>query len=447
MSDYDNRLKLVYAPDDKPRSTKDTIIYSLQWILIMFYPVVWGYAIVGVGVGFSEEVLAGYMGRVVLMIGISTLIQATLGHRLSMVSGPNIIPSLAIMSAFAVGGQEYALLSFNAYIIAGIIVAVLGLLNVFSYVKKVWTPLVLGSMIMMIGLTTSFVGMSLIAKFSTGWPYFAGIFLALLAGYLSIKGKGILATIPVLITIVLGYLIFIVGGNFDWELVNSMPLFALPEVFPYGFEIPPVDLIITMTIVNIFAAINLYGNVEGYSEIVGTKVSDKRQKKYFTVFGLIEGVIPSIFGVPSTVAYGENLGFVLLTRVASRFFIIVASVAFIILSFFGKMGGLMAAMPDPVAGAVLLGVASTLIGIGAQNMTNSKKFETREIFIVGFSVFFALGTSMLPQEFFDSIPRLVATLLNNSVILVIILVIILEQIVFRENKEEEKKNEKRIEKI
>lgn len=98
----------------------------------------------------------------------------------------------------------------------------------------------------------------------------------------------------------------------------------------------------------------------------------------------------------------------------------------------------MAAMPDPVAGAVLLGVASTLIGLGAQNMTNSKNFGTREIFIVGFSVFFALGTSMLPQEFFDSMPRLVATLLNNSVILVIILVIILEQIIFRENKKKER---------
>ncbi len=424
-------VKLEYKLEEKPRNTKDTIIYSLQWILIMFYPVVWGYAIVGVGVGFSETVLAGYMSRVVLIIGISTLAQVTLGHKLSMVSGPNIIPSLAIMSAFAVGGKEYALLSFNAYIIAGVFVAILGLLNVFSYIKKVWTPLVLGSMIMMIGLTTSFVGMELIAKYNTGWPYFAGIFLALLAGYLSIKGKGMLATIPVLITIVVGYFIFIVGGRFDWALVNSMPVFSLPKIFPYGFEIPPLDLIITMTIVNIFAAINLYGNVEGYTEIIGTKVPEKKQKRFFTVFGLAEGVLPSIFGVPSTVSYGENLGIILLTRVASRFFIIIASIVFIILSFFGKMGGIMAAMPGPVAGAVLLGIASTLIGLGAQNFTKSEKFQTREIFIVGFSIFFALGTSMLPNEFFNSVPRLVATLLNNSVILVIILVIILEQIVFR----------------
>ena len=65
------------------------------------------------------------------MIGVSTLVQVTLGHKLTMVSGPNIIPSLAIMSAFTVGGREYSLLSLDAYIIAGIIVALIGLVNVF----------------------------------------------------------------------------------------------------------------------------------------------------------------------------------------------------------------------------------------------------------------------------------------------------------------------------
>lgn len=432
MNETSSQFRLVYGPDDKPRSLKDTIIYSVQWIFIMFYPVVWGYAIVGLGLGFSGDVLASYMGRVVLMIGVSTLAQALFGHRLSMVSGPNIIPSLAIVAAFAVGGQEYALLSFNAYIIAGIIVTILGGFGVISHIGRVWTPLVQGAMIMMIGLVTSFTGMEMIAAYQATWPYFVGIFLALLCGWLSIKGKGILATIPVLISIVLGYLIFMLGGKFDWELVRSMPTFVMPKLFPYGMGMPPIDLIVIMTLVGIFSAVNLYGNVGGYTNVIGIKVDSKEEKKYFTVFGLVETVLASILGVPVHTAYGENLGFLLLTRVASRFFIIIASIGFIVLSFFGKMGGLMAAMPEPVAGAVLLGVASTLIGIGANTMTQSEKFETREIFLVGFSVFFALGTSMLPAEFFNSLPRLVGTLLNNSVILVIVLVILLEQLLFRE---------------
>ena len=433
MSDSQNRLKLVYGPDDKPKDIKDTFIYSLQWVLIMFYPVVWGYSIVGLGLGFEGDMLGTYMSRVVLMIGVSTLIQAAMGHRLSMISGPNIITSLAVIAAMTVGGKEYALLSFNAFIISGIIVAILGALGLISYIGKVWTPLALGAMVMMVGLSTSFVGMGLIASYEATWPFYIGILLALVTGWLSIKGKGILATIPFLVTIIAGYAIFMVGGKFNWALVNSMPNFVLPKIFPYGMEIPPVDLIITMLIVQIFGAVNLYGNVEAYSDIIGAKTDGKQEKRYFTVFGLVEGVVAPMFGVPPYVAYGENLGFVLLTRIASRYLVIIASIIFIVLSFFGKMGGLMAAMPEPVAGAVLLGVASTLIGIGADTVKGGgKKFATREIFIVGFSIFLALGTSRLPQEFFESLPKLVATLLNNPVIFVIVLVIIMEQIVFRE---------------
>lgn len=428
-----NLLKLTYGPDERPASLKDTVIYSLQWVLIMFYPVVWGYAIVGVGLGFTGDDLASYMSRIVLMIGVSTLIQTVMGYRLGMISGPNIIPSLAIVSAMVIGGKEYALLSFHAFIIAGIFISIIGALGLISYIGKIWTPLAQGAMIMMIGLSTSFTGMEFIASYQSSWPFYVGILLALLSGYLSINGKGMIANIPVLITIVSGYLVFMIGGKFDWSLVNDMPIVVAPQVFPYGFALPPLDLIITMCIVMLFVAVNLYGNLGGYANIVGEKITDKQERRAFTILGIVETAIASIFGVPTHTAYGENLGFALLTKIASRFLVVIASIIFIILSFFGKVGGLMAAMPKPVAGAVLLGVASTLIGLGADTVKrNGKTFETREIFIVGFSVFLALGVSKLSQTFFDTLPKFVATLLNNPVIFVIILVIGLEQIIFRE---------------
>jgi len=434
VSENQNSFHLVYGPNDKSRSAKDTVIYAIQWIFIMFYPVIWGYVIVGLGLEMSGGELANYMTRVVFMIGVSTLIQVLTGHKLAMVSGPNIIPSLAIVAAYTVGGKEYALQSFNAYIIAGIVVAILGGCGIISLIGKVWTPLVSGSMIMMVGLTTSSTGIANIASFGATFPFYFAVLIALLCGFLSLRGKGMIATIPVLIAIVVGYVGFIAMGKFDWQLVQSMPLFTYPTIFPYGFTFPPVDLIFTMIIVNIFSAVNLYGNVQGYTGIIGVKTNVKDERRYFTVFGLVEGVLTGIFGVPSHVAYGENLGMILLTRVAAKVFIIIASIVFIVLSFLGPVGGLMAAMPQPVAGAVLLGVASTLIGLGA-SIWNSQKFETREIFICGFSVFLALGLSMLPSDFYDSIPRIVGTIMNNSVIMVIIICMLLEQVVFREKPE------------
>lgn len=428
------QIDLVYGLNDAPRSNTDRIIYSLQWVFIMFYPVVWGYSIVGLNVGFTPEELSGYMARVVLMIGVSTLIQVIAGHKLSMVSGPNIIPSLAIVAAFSLGGKEFALMSFNAYIIAGLVVAALGGFGLIGYIGKVWTPLALGGMVMTVGLVTSTVGMGLIAQAGASWPFIVGVGLALLCGWISIQGKGLLATVPVLVAIIIGYIVFIATDRFNWDLVDTMPFLSIPELFPYGFEMPPVQLILTMIIVNLFSAVNLYGNISGYTRIIGQRITPSQEKRYFTIFGLVEGSASSVLGVPANVAYGENLGLVLLTRIASRYFIIVAGIAFIALSFFGKFGGMMAAMPKEVAGAVLLGVASTLIGIGANIWHQNKQYETREIFITGFAVFFAYGVSTLPQTFFDTLPDLVSMLLKNAVITVIVTVIMLEQFIFRERK-------------
>lgn len=424
-------IELIYTIEEKPRSRWDTMIYTMQWVMILFYPVVWGYSIVGLGIEFTDAELASYMTQVIFIIGVSTLVQVLAGHKLAMISGPNIIPSLAIVAAYSVAGKEYALHSFNAFIIAGLLVTLLGFTGLISQISKFWTPLVSGAMIMMIGITASTTAGSLLAYGSSPIYLMIGIGLALFCGYLSIKGKGILASIPVLITILLGYAIFIAIGQFNWDIVRSMPMLTVPKLFPYGLQLPPLDLVVIMCIVNLFSAINLYGNIDGYSRIAGAKLEKQDEKRTFTVFGMIESIGASIFGVPGNVAYGENLGFIILTKVASKWFMILASSMFILLSFFGKVGGLMAAMPPVVAGAILLGVASTLIGIGASNWISLPEFKTREIFIVGFSIFLAYGLSTLSETYYATLPRIAGTILKNPVITVIFFAVILEQLIFR----------------
>jgi len=103
----------VYGRNEQPRSTHDWLLYSFQWLVTMVYAVVWGYAIVGVGLNFQGARMTTYISAVVLTIGVSTLLQAWLGHRMAMVHGPNVIHSPAIVSAFAPGGQTYALQLFT----------------------------------------------------------------------------------------------------------------------------------------------------------------------------------------------------------------------------------------------------------------------------------------------------------------------------------------------
>lgn len=432
---------LVYDVNEHPRSGRDWIIYTTQWVVTMFYAVVWGYAIVGLAMGYESSELSSYMSAIVLTIGLSTLVQVWLGHRMAMVSGPNIITSLAIVAAITAGGKEYAQHAFLAQSIASIIIVVLAMLNAGKYIKKVWSPLILGSMVLMVGLSISKQGLLLLTGFGFGWQFLTGAILALGGIFLGIRAKGVWGTLPPLLVIVAGYAIFMIAGEFDWSLFKTPETFIFPRFLPYGFSMPPIDLIIIMLVVNLMATLNLYGNLIGYADIIKHEVEPKQLKRSFLFFGLVETFIAGLFGVPATVAYGENLGIVMLTRVAARAFIIAAAVIFIVLAFIGPMGGLMAAMPKPVAGAVLLGIASTVIGIGANMMTSVPNFGRREQSLVGFSIFLSLGLFLLPQEQWKDVPRLVTTIFSNPIISVIIFVLIFEQVIFRKKKQTSSKSE------
>jgi xanthine/uracil permease len=423
--------ELVYGRDGQPRSTRDWVLYSVQWLVTMVYAVVWGYAIVGVGLNFEGQRMTTYISAVVLTIGLSTLLQAWQGHRMAMVSGPNVIPSFAIVAAFTSAGESYALQTFAAQALAGVLILVLVYLGAVRYIRLVWSPLVSGSMIMMIGLTVAAVGIGDIAQAGFGLGFLIAFLLALGGSVLAIRGVGVWATLPPIFVIVLGYVIFFALGRIDTGLIQGAPLLSHPSLFPYGWAMPSWDLVLIMLIVNVMAAANFYGNLHGYADVIGEKVTEGEERRGFTIFGFVETIVPGILGTPATVAYGENLGIVQLTRVAARAFIIVAAAIFIVLAFIGPFGALMAAMPKEVAGAVLLAFASPVIGIGANIVSSGPAFGRREQTLVGFSIFLSLGLHLLPHETWAQTPRLIETIFSNPVISVIIFVLIFEKWIFR----------------
>ena len=423
-------IDLVYRRNEMPRSTRDWLLYSAQWLITMFYAVVWGYAIVGTGLGFRGAQLTQYLSAIVLTIGLATLLQASFGHRMAMVSGPNVISSLAIVTAFSARDRDYALQSFTAQAIAGLVIALLVFGGLIRFIQKMWSQLVLGSMLIMVGLSVAGTGIASMAQEGLGLSFFIALCLALVGTVLAIRGRGIAATLPPLLVIGLGYLVFFALGKIQSAIIEQAPWFTAPRIFPYSLSIPPWDLIVIMIVVNLMAALNLYGNVHGYAEVTGEKVNAQDENRSFTIFSLIETTFAGILGVPATVAYGENLGIVQLTRVAARAFIVVAAAIFIVLAFIGPFGALMAAMPKEVAGAVLLGIASSVIGIGARTLNSAPAFDRREQTLVGFSIFLSLGLYLLPPTVWAQTPIVISSIFANPVISVIIFVTLFEQVIF-----------------
>lgn len=425
--------ELFYRRDEPPRSWRDWLLYSGQWLVTMFYAVVWGYAIVGAGLGLSGPGLSHYLSAIVLTIGVSTLLQAAAGHRMAMVSGPNVIPSLAIVAAYGAAGLEYALQAFTAQVIAGLIVLALLKFGLIRHVRRLWSPLVLGSMIMMVGMSVAGLGIASMARHGMGAGFAVSLALALGGSVLAIRGRGILRTLPPLLIIGLGYLIFFAMGAVRLDttgLTSPAEWFTAPRLLPYGLLVPSWDLVLLMLVVNLMAALNFYGNLHGYAQVIGEQVSSRDERRAFTIFAVVETILPGLLGVPATVAYGENLGIVQLTGVAARSFVIAASILFAGLAFIGPFCSLMAAMPDEIAGAVLLGIASTVLGIGAKTLGTAPAFEQREQNLVGFSMFLSLGLYLLPDPAWGHVPVILKAIFGNPVISVILFVMLFEHVIF-----------------
>lgn len=425
--------ELFYRRDEAPRSWRDWMLYSGQWLITMFYAVVWGYAIVGTGLGLNGTRLSHYLSAIVLAIGVSTLLQAWAGHRMAMVSGPNVIPSLAIVAAYAAGGLEYALQAFTAQAIAGLILLVLLRFGLIRHIGRLWSPLVLGSMIMMVGMSVAGLGIASMARHGMGASFAVSLALALGGSVLAIRGRGILRTLPPLLIIGLGYIVFFAMGAINLDvsgITGPTGWLATPRLLPYGLAMPPWDLILLMLIVNLMAALNFYGNLHGYAQVIGEQVGSRDERRAFTIFAVAETILPGLLGVPATVAYGENLGIVQLTGVAARSFVIAASIVFAGLAFVGPFCSLMAAMPDEIAGAVLLGIASTVLGIGARTLGTAPSFEQREQNLVGFSMFLSLGLYLLPDQAWGHVPIVLKAIFGNPVISVILFVMLFEHVIF-----------------
>ena len=427
----DPQIRLVYDVEDRSASRRDWALYSIQWLATMFYAVVLGYALVGVELGLEGDDLSTYMAAVVFTTGVATALQVWRGHRFAMVSGPNIIPSIAIITAIATGGVEYAEQAFIAQAIAGALVAAIAVTGLLAHIRRVFSPLVLGPMIIVLGIAIAQQSLDLLVQEGFGWQFWAGAALAAGGLALAIRGPGIWASLPPLLIVAAGYAVFIAAGDVDWDPARDAGGLVTPALFPFGLEWPALDLVAIMIVVNLMAVLNLYGNLAGYGQIIGREVTDGQMRRSFTLFGVVENVLPGVLGAPGTVAYGENLGIVLTTRVAARAFILVAAIALAVLAFIGPVVGLMSAMPPAVAGAVLLGVASAAVGIGVNITGTAPVFARREQAMVGFSVFFAVGLFILPDAAWEDVPRVVSTVFRNPIIAVIIFAVLLEQTLLR----------------
>ena len=255
---------------------------------------------------------------------------------------------------------------------------------------RVVPPVVTGPVIMVIGIVLAPVAVNM-AMGMTGdgaaqlvsYGTALGIAAVSLATTVlcSLLGRGMLRLLPILIGVALGYALSLPLGLVNFEAVVNAPWLRIPAfVFPeWNWQ-----AVLFILPVAIAPAIEHFGDVLAIGSLTGRNYLEN-PGIHRTLLG--DGLATSLaafLGGPPNTTYSEVTGAVALTRVYNPAVITWAAITAIVLSFVGKVGGILQTIPTPVMGGilVLLFGAITVVGINTLVKSGQDLVEPRNLAIV-----------------------------------------------------------------
>ncbi|KHJ86138.1 putative permease, partial [Oesophagostomum dentatum] len=111
----------------------------------------------------------------------------------------------------------------------------------------------------------------------------------------------------------------------------------------------------------------------------------------------ISGLLGPAVGMTT---HTENIGVIGVTRVASRWTMVVAGVLLIVLGVCTKIGAILSTVPDPLVGGILASSMAMVVGVAVSNLQTVDMTMSRNMGILGFSMLFG----MIVPEYFRRYP-------------------------------------------
>ena len=243
-----------------------------------------------------------------------------------------------------------------------------------------------------------------------GSPQFIGLAVSVMAFLVVIElfGSPFMRNCNVVLALCFGYLVAVLSSyegesyiNFD--LIKNAPAFEFlwTETFPLGFYAPAV-------IPSLLAS--LVSTVETAGDITATYEAsrlDVRSKEFTESLqgGLFSDsfctILAGLFTSMPNTTYSQNNGVIRVTKCASKRAGYAAGAWLILLGVIGKLGGLIASIPDAVLGGMTIFLFSQIF-LSGLSLASSLNLESRRVkFIMAMSMAIGVGVTVWPFAFQD----------------------------------------------
>jgi uracil permease len=327
---------------------------SLQHLFAMFGATVLVPFLVGLDT--SVTLFTSGVGTLVYIFMTKGKIPAYLGSSFAFIAALSTL--LGVKPGFLAPPDRIAV-AMGGCVVVGLIYCVVALVIAkfgTGWIDRILPPVVIGSVVMVIGLGLARVAVVDMAMNGGTGQYHPEYFMVALASLAiaclaAVFFKGFLGVIPVLIGIIGGYVVALLAGQVDFSAVKAAKAVAVPPFVLPTFSWTAIVMLAPISLVVITEHI---GHLIVTNNVVGRDlVKDPGLHRSLAGDGVATAISGMLGGPPNT-TYGENIGVMAITRVFSVWVIGLAAVLAITMSFLPPIGGLIRTIPVQVMGGICI---------------------------------------------------------------------------------------------
>ena len=401
-------------------------VAGLQGVVLALAPIVSIVVITARAGGQDAGYFSWALFAAMIIAGALTALQASrfrrfgAGHILIMGPTPNFV-AISVLALAEGGPQLLASLTVVASLFYLVLAFWLPLL------RRVVTPVVTGTVLMMIAATILPVALDRLDEVPSGASKAAGPTAALVTlvvfAVLLLRASGVWRLWSPLIGIATGSVVAALFGAYEINSVSDAAWVGIPESsgFP-GFDLTPGPSF--WSLLPAFVVVTLAGGIKNVSDSVAIQQASRRQPRV-PDFRLAQGSLNTnglgilasgILGTPpSTVYSGTSVSLISFTAVAARRIGYVIGGTLLVLAFLPKLTAFLLTIPNPVTAAYVL-LTLALIFVSGIRTVVQDGLDSQKALVVGLA--FSLGVGLDNQTIFaDLLGQRWGLLLDNGIVI------------------------------
>ncbi|PZV10767.1 MAG: xanthine permease XanP [Pseudanabaena sp.] len=414
---------LIYGLNDKP-PVIESIFVAFQHVLAAFVGIITPPIIICSSLGLDAANTSYLISMTLFASGICTYIQCKrigpVGSGLLSLQGTSFAflgPILGVGTVALQKGDspEQALALIFGVCLFGSFVEII-LSRFLHLLDKIITPVVSGTVVMLIGLGLIRTGMISLAGGAAALAKKDGSFgsiqnlalggtVLLIVVVLTLSSNRFLRMGAIAIGLLVGFIISLFLGIVNFSSLNQLPLFRFPIPLRYGIRFD-FGAFLPFILLYVLTAIETVGDLTATSAVSGEPVKGGvyiRRIKGGVLGDGVNSLIAAVLNTFPNTTFSQNNGVIQMTGVGSRYVGFYVAGIFAILGLVPIVGGVFQALPQPVLGGATL-VMFGSIAVAGLNIVVSAGLDRRSMIIVAVSLSMGLGVIFVPEIFIGKPP-------------------------------------------